>query len=277
MPIFELSEKANDLENVIRPMTDVAIALSGGIDSLVLSAVCFSVFKQHPLRCTMFHAVSPAVPEQATERVMECAKQFNWNLEIIDAGEFDDPDYRSNPTDRCFYCKSSLYGTIRSATDAVIVSGTNLDDLSDFRPGLKAAENFKVRHPFVEAGVTKSIIRELAPIYGIPQYAELPAAPCLSSRVETGITIQPDELRSINAIEQLVSKKFACKTVRCRLRSNEVVIEIDDKSLPYIAAQFSQDDLLEKEIRSLLAPRFKNHIVDVRSYRTGSAFLHAVK
>ncbi|HEY9732101.1 MAG TPA: hypothetical protein V6C89_09315 [Drouetiella sp.] len=270
-------EKSQQIEQVIRQLDDVAVALSGGIDSLVLSAICFSLSQKADLKCTMYHAVSAAVPSQATERVRDCANRFGWTLRLVDANEFEDANYRENPVNRCFYCKSALYGTIRSATDAVILSGTNRDDLLEFRPGLKAAENFGVRHPFVEAGIDKSTIRELAPVYGISQYADLPAAPCLASRVETGISIEPDELRSINAIELFISAKYSCRTVRCRLRNGKVVIEIDENSLPEISSNIKQDESIEQEIRSLLATRFKNHPLDVTAYRTGSAFLQASK
>lgn len=270
-------ESAEKLERIIEKMENVAIALSGGIDSLVLSAICFKVSRKSATKCTMFHAVSAAVPDQATERVRDCAERFQWDLRIVDANEFSDTNYRENPLNRCFYCKSALYGTIRAATDAAILSGTNKDDLLEFRPGLKAAENFGVRHPFVEADISKRIIRELAPIYGIAQYADLPAAPCLASRVETGISIEPDELKSINAIELFISQKYFCKTVRCRLRSGKVVIEIDENSLPEVLSNIKQNDSVEQEIRYLLASRFKNHPLDVTAYRVGSAFLQATK
>jgi uncharacterized protein len=272
-----ITDTAQRLEAIIGAIDDVAIALSGGIDSLVLSAVCFSVSQKHSVKCTMFHAVSAAVPEQATARVNDCANRFGWSLKLVDANEFSDSNYRENPVDRCFYCKSALYGTIRPATSAVIVSGTNQDDLLEFRPGLKAAENFGVRHPFVEAGINKRMIRELATIYGIAQYADLPAAPCLASRVETGVSIEPDELRSINAIELLIAEKYSCKTVRCRLRNGKVVIEIDEKSLPEISSNIEKNEPIQEEIRSLLSTRFKGHPLDVTAYRTGSAFLQTTK
>jgi uncharacterized protein len=270
-------EAAERVKAIIRDLGDVAVALSGGIDSLVLSSICFAVSREHPVTCTMFHAISAAVPEQATARVNECAARSGWNLRLIDANEFSDSNYRENPVDRCFFCKSALYGTIRSATSAVILSGTNTNDLLEFRPGLKAAENYNVRHPFVEAGIDKKTIRELAPKYGIAQYADLPAAPCLASRVETGISIEPEELKSINSIELLIAQKFSCGTVRCRLRNGKVVIEIDEKSLAEISRSIQSNEIIQSEIRALLGTRFKSHPIDVTLYRTGSAFLQPIK
>ncbi len=264
------------LECIIREIDNIAVALSGGIDSLVLSAVCSAVASKHGLSCTIFHAVSAAVPEQATVRVKECADKFDWNLQIIDANEFSDSNYRNNPVNRCFFCKSALYGSIRKAANSVILSGTNTDDLAEFRPGLQAAENFGVRHPFVEDGIDKKTIRLLASEYGIGHYSELSAAPCLASRVETGVSIEPDELRSINAIELFIAGKFSLQTVRCRLRQGAVVIEIDQKSLPEVQSKIQDDDSLQTEIRRLLAGRFKAYPLDFTSYRTGSAFLHQI-
>ena len=100
----------------------------------------------------MFHAVSPAVPATSTELVRAYAPREGWRLTVLDAGEFDDPDYRANPVNRCYFCKTNLYARIRKATADTIASGTNRDDLSDFRPGLKAAAS------------TASSIRWLSPI-----------------------------------------------------------------------------------------------------------------
>ena len=115
----------------------------------------------------MFHAVSPAVPPEATERVRAFAAREGWRLTVLDAGEFADPAYRANPANRCFYCKTNLYGALAARTDATLLSGTNLDDLGDWRPGLKAAEEHGVRHPFVEAGIDKAGVRAIAASAGL--------------------------------------------------------------------------------------------------------------
>lgn len=144
------------LDRVLDTFGRLAVAVSGGVDSLTLSV------RAHHYRngeVQMFHAVSPAVPVEATARVRAMAEREGWPLKIIDAAEFSDPRYRANPVNRCFYCKSHLYDAIAACTDAQIVSGTNLDDLGEYRPGLDAASSRSVRHPYVEAGIGKQALR----------------------------------------------------------------------------------------------------------------------
>ncbi|MBV9785080.1 MAG: hypothetical protein JO264_14810, partial [Acidisphaera sp.] len=147
------------IEAVLAGLDQAAIAVSGGIDSLTLSVIAHGVLGA---RVRMHHAVSPAVPEEATERTRALAARQGWRLEVFDAGEFADPDYRANPANRCFFCKTNLYGAIARRTEATILSGTNLDDLGEYRPGLQAARDHFVRHPFVEAGIDKPTVRRLA-------------------------------------------------------------------------------------------------------------------
>ena len=183
---------ARALDRVLTAIGPAGVAVSGGVDSTTLAVVAHRRF---PERSSMVHAVSPAVPPEATARVRELARDEGWDLKVIDAGEFQDPDYLANPVNRCFFCKTNLYGTMRRHVSGVLVSGTNLDDLGDYRPGLEAAKRHGVRHPYVEAEIDKAGVRALARHLGLGALAELPAAPCLSSRVETGIAC-PTEPRS---------------------------------------------------------------------------------
>ena len=110
----------------------------------------------------MYHATGPAVPAAARGRVEAHAAKHGWPLALLDAGEQADPRYRANPVDRCYYCKTNLYARIREATPDTIASGTNRDDLDDFRPGLRAAAERDVVHPYVEAGIDKARVYALA-------------------------------------------------------------------------------------------------------------------
>lgn len=265
----DFREKLDALERVLDSIEQIAVAVSGGVDSLTLAT---AAHRRRVGRVQMFHAVSPAVPAEATRRTEAIAAEQGWKLQLIDADEFADPSYRANPLNRCFYCKTNLYGAIAPFARAQIVSGTNTDDLGEYRPGLEAAKKHSVRHPFVEAGIDKQSVRAIAQHLGLRDVAELPASPCLSSRIETGIAIDPGMLALVHATEKLVDEMLGPRTVRCRVRAKGVVIELDD-------AQFSGLDLSQRdEIGGKVAAMFRDggfdYVVRFAPYRVGSAFLH---
>ena len=243
-----------------------AVAVSGGIDSLTLATVAANRLGE---RVRMFHSLTASVPAQATARTRELAAQRGWSLQVIDANEFDRAEYIANPVNRCFYCKQSLYAEIARHTAAVVLSGANKDDLSDYRPGLDAAREAGARHPFVEAGVDKRTIRAMAHALGLGDLAEIPASPCLSSRVETGIAIQAPMLRRIEAAEEAVRAFVpATAAVRCRVRAGGVVIEIEDAILERIDAGTRRAIAAQVTAAYGREPTFA-------PYRTGSAFLRS--
>jgi pyridinium-3,5-biscarboxylic acid mononucleotide sulfurtransferase len=251
----------------------VAVAVSGGVDSLTLASLARDVLGAEGMLAV--HAVSPAVPAEATARVRAIAATRDWRLAVIGAGEFEDPRYLANPVNRCFFCKTNLYGAIRVATDRRILSGANLDDLGEYRPGLDAAREHGVRHPFVEAGFSKEDVRALARRLGLGDVAELPAAPCLASRVETGIPVEADALRFVHAAEALVTEHLgeggATRAVRCRLRAGGIVIELDPASFAALGEAARGD--LAARIAATRPARLAKQPVGFAPYRTGSAFL----
>lgn len=266
-----IAERAAALASVLCTMDSVAVAVSGGVDSLTLASFAQRVLGE---AVSMFHATSPAVPTEATRRTQQLAEREGWALTVIDAREFDSADYMRNPLNRCFYCKTSLYGSIRPHTAAQIVSGTNLDDLGEYRPGLIAAKEHAVRHPFVEAQIDKQGVRALARSLGLGELAELPASPCLSSRIETGIAIDPDVLARVHQAEQLTSRVLPSATVRCRVRAQGVVIELDRASLD--AMTLEARSALSTQISALFEPVGLASRIDFAPYRVGSAFLHSI-
>ena len=266
-----MSSAATRLNGVLDALDGVAVAVSGGIDSLTLATL--AARRLGPDRALMVHAVSPAVPPQATARVHHFAAREGWTLKCVEAGEFSDPDYLRNPVNRCFFCKINLYGVVATATQRTIVSGANLDDLGEYRPGLEAAARYAVRHPYVEAGVDKAGVRALARELGLGEIADLPASPCLSSRVETGLAIDPATLGFINAVELLVGAALTPKTVRCRVRASGLEIELDEPALAALSQRGA--DALRHEISGLSAAALSDKPIRFAPYRTGSAFLTA--
>ncbi|MBQ2259836.1 MAG: adenine nucleotide alpha hydrolase [Loktanella sp.] len=243
------------------------IAVSGGVDSMTLATLAH---RHLPGQVRMCHATSPAVPAAAEELISRQAKAEGWDLHILQTGEFGDENYRSNPVNRCYFCKSNLYsGILRDIAarhsqqgGGHIASGTNTDDLGDFRPGLAAAAEHGIRHPFVEAGISKADIRNLARDAAL-DFAELPAQPCLASRIETGIRIDPADLAFVDQLEALLRAGIpATSTLRIRIRRAGVSVETDapltglhDLAAPFCAAA-------------------GRPFTGVTKYRQGSAFLH---
>ena len=249
----------------------LAVAVSGGVDSLTLMAYAHRRLHGGAV-ITAFHATSPAVPASSTERVRELADKLAWTLRIIDAGETRDAEYLANPADRCRVCKTHLYDAVAALVDAqtTIVSGTNLDDVDDYRPGLAVAAARGVRHPFVEAKLTKLDVRALARSLGLDDVAELPAQPCLSSRIETGLAIDAATLSMVNDVEDAVRARVGARaTVRCRVRKAGLVVEIDPSLL---------NDLSDAGRAGVLDVARTVAGVDVAlaPYKMGSAFLRVV-
>ncbi|GGF72605.1 hypothetical protein GCM10007301_35530 [Azorhizobium oxalatiphilum] len=254
------------LEAVLADLPPLAIAVSGGVDSMTLASVAH---RAAPGVHLMIHAVSPAVPSGAESLIEQHAAAEGWSLRLIDAGEQDDPAYRANPVNRCYFCKANLYGTMRAATDRLLASGTNLDDLSDHRPGLLAAGEHDVVHPFVVADIGKAGIRAIARHFGFEAFAELPAQPCLASRIETGIPIALRDLSFIDRAERTLRARLgAGETLRVRVRHSGVQLEIGRA----LAADEMADVMTAMVELCTAEDRLFSGIA---AYRTGSAFLRA--
>lgn len=260
----------NTIERLVdrlRSHGPMAIAVSGGVDSMTLAVIAHRRIDD----VEIFHAVSAAVPREATERVRDYARREGWLLREINAGELDDPSYVANPVDRCFHCKRNLYEAVVAHTSLPIASGANTDDLDDYRPGLQAAREANVVHPFVEAGIAKTEIREMAVELNLNDLAELPASPCLSSRIETGIAVEAQWLTTIDAVEIALRSEIDAETIRCRLRADRVSVELDAE----ILAAFSSADI--DRLTAAAARQWAKVSVQLpirfEPYQRGSAFL----
>ncbi len=273
MPHENAELQLEHLQNTLSKIGSLVVAVSGGIDSTLLAIISA---RQSDVDVQMVHAISPAVPELATQRVQRYARAENWRLWISDTGEFRDSRYMNNPVDRCFYCKSNLYRYITEQfKDIQVVSGANCSDLADYRPGLKAAKEFGVRHPYVEAGISKSGIREIARFLNLDDLSELPASPCLSSRVETGIPIESTSLKAIDRVETEIKSRLRTKAVRCRIRREGIVVELDNDALSKIGREDRQ--AVHAVVQSSFSDRKAQVSVDFEEYRMGSAFIRETK
>ena len=269
MPV---SDHIQQIQTVLDGIDHAVIACSGGIDSTLLALVAH---RYAPKKVTIAHAISLAVPPEATERVQALAEQEGWQLSIVQSGEFQDENYLSNPVNRCYFCKSNLYDSLMQIASAhnngTVLSGANLDDLGEYRPGLDAAAERGVRHPWIEAEYAKADIRTLARLLGVP-FAELPSSPCLASRLYTGTRVTAERLRAVHACEKRLKEVTGISVVRCRVKDDQLIVEVTDDDRSFITA------LLLRELGELAAtfePSIQMAHLDAQSYKPGRAFVGA--
>ena len=223
--------RIGDLERWIAPLERAVVAFSGGVDSSVVAAVAARVLRDRALAVT---AVSPALAEGELEGARSVAAAVGIRHEAISTNELARPGYRRNGRDRCYHCKTELYGSLARIAarhgDTTVLSGANADDLGDWRPGLRAASDHEVRHPLLELGIGKQEVRELARALGVPS-AQKPASPCLASRIPYGTEVTPATLARIDRAEQAL-KGLGYAVVRVRHYGDAARVEIGEAELP---------------------------------------------
>ena len=262
----ELSVKTDRLLEILHGYGSVAVAFSGGIDSTVVSAAAFRALGEKAIAVT---SDSPSVPRSELAEARELAALIGIEHRIVATREFDDPDYVRNDGTRCFYCKDELYGRIEDLVPelgvAVVCSGANLDDLGDYRPGLKAAAEHAVRHPLVEAGFTKADVRALARAWELPTW-DKPAAPCLSSRLAPGLAVTPERTSRIEEAEAYL-RTLGLRELRVRLHEGELArIEVPPAGI----ARLADPAVREALSRTLKALGFRYVTLDLEGFRSGS-------
>jgi len=264
MQPLSLEQKLHHLRQIFAAMDSVLVAYSGGIDSTVVLKVAYDQLGDSVVGVT---AISPTFPAVELEIATRVAKEIGARHELVETDQLRIPAFTENDANRCFHCKTDLYQLLgslrRTRASAVIVDGTNLDDLGDDRPGIKAAREWGVRSPLVEAGLSKSDIRTLAKNFGLSNW-DKPAAACLSSRIPRGITITREKLSRVELAEEVL---FAEGFRHCRVRDHGEIARIE----------VSQDELiriLEGErgtriSRHLKELGFRFVTIDLEGYRPG--------
>ncbi len=262
----ELVAKRDRLLSVLRGLDSAVVAFSGGIDSTVVAQAAQLALADRAVAVT---ADSPSVARAEIADARRLAQRIGIRHHVIATEEFADPDYVRNDGSRCYFCKSELYTRIEELLPelgaSVICSGANLDDQGDYRPGLKAAAEHRVRHPLQEAGFTKADVRALALAWELPTW-DKPASPCLSSRLAPGVEVTRERTARVEAAEEYL---HALGYRECRVRLHEG--ELARIEVPL--AELSR--LLEPAVFAELARRFKELgfrfvTLDLEGFRSGN-------
>lgn len=260
-----LDKKLAQLRAFFRPLNSVMVAFSGGVDSTFVLKVAYEVLGDNVLALT---TTSPTMPTDDRISALEMARLIGARHLVIESDELAVPGYASNPINRCYLCKHNLF-TVCEAKAAelgfdVIADGLNLDDLHDYRPGIKAATEKRVRHPLVEAEMTKADIREISRSMGLPTW-DRPASPCLSSRFPYGTQITREGLRQVEEGERLLhAMGFA--VARVRYHGDVARLEVEASAI----LRLLEPKIRETVDRELKRIGFRFVTVDLKGFRSGS-------
>jgi len=253
------------LEAHIEQMGSVLVCYSGGIDSALVLAVAVRRLGERAVGLT---AVSPSLPARELEEAARIAQAIGARHELVSSRELERPGYQKNGPDRCFHCKTELYELAEQERArlglAVVLNGTNQDDLGDHRPGLRAAENAAVRSPLLELGLGKAAVRALARELGLPTW-DKPAAACLSSRIPYGTSVTPERLHQVEALERAL-QDLGFRQVRVRYHGAVARIEVAPAEL----ARLIEPSVASEVTRAGRAAGFDFVTADLLGYRTGS-------
>ena len=258
-------QKEEKLGEILRGLQSVVVGFSGGVDSAYLAYMANRVLGRNALCVT---AISPSYPEFQKKETALFVEQFGLNHLEIESEELDNPAYRENAPNRCYFCKSELFTKLEALAAAknynAVVDGTNHDALGDYRPGRSAAKEHQVRSPLLEARMTKLEIRELSRAAGLPTW-DKPALPCLSARFPYGTAITAEQLSIVDKGESIL-RGFGFRIFRVRFHEELVRLEFSPEELPK-ALNVTMAAILVARFKAL---GFKYVTIDLEGYRSGS-------
>ena len=257
--------KEQRLRELVSSFDSLIIAFSGGVDSAYLAWVATQVLGPAVLCVT---ADSPSYPDRHRQLALRVAEQFGLRHEIVQTRELERLEYRSNPTNRCYYCKHELYSLLttiaRDQEFEAIADGSNADDRGDYRPGRQAAREFGVRSPLDEVELTKAEIRDLSRRAGLPTWDE-PASACLSSRIPYHSEVTDEKLRMIERAEDVLHD-LGFRVCRVRHHDGLARLEIGVDELP----RALEPDVRARLVADLKAIGYAHVTIDLQGYRMGS-------
>ncbi|MHC4187884.1 MAG: ATP-dependent sacrificial sulfur transferase LarE [Planctomycetota bacterium] len=261
-----LNKKYDTLKKILKDIGKVVVAYSGGVDSTFLLKVAVDTLAaENVLACI---AVSPSLPKHQFSKAIDYAEDIGAVVRILPLEELSDPNYSANKADRCFHCKSHLFKVLNELAENEnydhVICGSNFDDKDDYRPGNRAAQVFEVRAPLMEAELTKKDIRNLSRDLMLPT-ADVPASPCLASRLIYGLEVTEERL---NQVEQAEDFLRSLGFIEFRVRHHDTVarIEINPVDFPKLTSDELREQILEK-IKSL---GFQYVTLDLQGFRSGS-------
>ncbi len=245
-----LQQKFDAAISQIRLNKGAVVALSAGIDSSLVALLAYKALGDHAVAVT---GVSESLPPQELETAKETAKEIGIKHLVVQTDELQNPEYTSNRADRCYHCKDTLYSELRTLADSLgleaILDGTQVDDLSDDRPGFRAAQEAGVKSPLLIASFSKADVRETARYLGLSVW-DKPAMPCLSSRITHGEEVTADKLGMIGQAELYIKEITGVRNLRVRYSNSMARIEVppDERKLFFDEAVMDQIDRALKQL-----------------------------
>ncbi len=267
VPIDRAKELKNRLCSQLQALQSAAVAWSGGVDSAVVARAAVEVLGERAVAMT---AVSPSLAESERRTARREAAAIGIRHIEIFPEEFERPEYRRNAGDRCFFCRDSLYRLMRQKADTLqiesLLNGANVDDLGDHRPGMKAAADYGVISPLIDAGLGKRDVRLLARYWKL-SVADKPASPCLSSRIAYGVEVTEERVRRVEQAEAAVRRLTGVAEFRVRFEPGELArIEVPVSDL----SRLMTDPVRSELVVRLKALGFRAVTVDLQGFRSGS-------